>query len=240
MKLAGMLIVKEKERGLVAAYIADLQKYLDIIPYIAFTDTDKKKKLNISDLGAHRQQLLSQIKEPWVLMLDIDERISEELAQEIKQALVKVNPQISGFRIPYQNHFLGRPLIQPAEQYAKVRLFRQDQAHFPSALVHEDVVVTGKIIQLSGKILHYSYRTPFQVFGKFTDYARREASQKFTAGERVTIKKMILYGPHMFYARFYRSGGHQDGWHGLILSLLFAYMEQLTYILLAWYKLRRM
>jgi hypothetical protein len=98
--------------------------------------------------------------------------------------------------------------------------------------IHEEVVVRGKIGKLTGVIHHYSYRTPWQVLTKFTRYAWLVATEKQKAGERVTLKKLFLYGPHMFWARCIEEEGWRDGWRGVILAKYFGYMEGLTYWLL--------
>ena len=42
-----------------------------------------------------------------------------------------------------------------------------------------------------------------------------------------------MYPPHMFYARFIKDGGYKDGFSRVPLDLGFAYMELVTYLVLA-------
>ena len=71
------------------------------------------------------------------------------------------------------------------------------------------------------------------MYKKFTAYAFWEAKDKFKSGERSSLKKLILYPVHMFWARFIKDKGYKDGYFRIPLDLGFAYMEFLTYASLA-------
>ena len=193
-------------------------------------------------LGERKQGLIEKAKGDWILILDADERVSKELKKEIKEILSERLPRspqrrgprndnCNGYRIPYQNFVFGKPVYFGGENYAKVRLFRLGKGRVSLEPLHEEVTVEGKIGRLEGKILHHSYRTPVQLFIKFTNYARISAGEKRRARESVTLRKLFFYGPHMFWARFIKEKGYRDGFHGFILAFAFAYMESLTY----WY-----
>jgi glycosyltransferase involved in cell wall biosynthesis len=200
--------------------------------------------------GERKQNLVEKAKGDWILVLDADERVSSELIYEIrritnhhkimhvhKNVIEKNGSPVVAYRIPYQNYVFGRPVYYGGEKYAKVRLFRRGRARISPEAVHEEVVMKkGAVGELKGKIHHHSYRTPTQLFRKFTSYAWIAARQKSKAGERATFQKLFLYGPHMFWVRFINDRGYRDGWRGLVLALAFAYMETLTYWILLWRK----
>ena len=191
------------------------------------------------NLGKKRAFGLQKVKTDWVLVLDADEIVSKELRNEITELL---NGSIAekGFRIPYQNHFLGRPMNHGGEDYKMLRLFKSDSVVIDGALVHEGFQLkSGKVGELKNKIFHYSYRSIPQMFRKFTDYAIREAKQKAAKGERSSIKKIFLYPPHMFWARFVEDKGYKDGIFRIPLDIGFAYMEFVTYLILLFYSRRR-
>lgn len=185
---------------------------------------------NGRNLGQRKNALVKKARGEWVLILDTDERVSTDLLLEIKRVIKKNKKDIHGYRIPYQNHIFGKPVYFGGEQYSKVRLLRKKFGRVNPVALHEEIEITGKIGELKGKILHYSYRTPWQVFKKFTNYAYLAAKEKH--GESVSIKKLFLYGPHMVWARLIKEQGYKDGWRGLFLALAFGYMEILTYWIL--------
>ncbi|OGK16345.1 hypothetical protein A2690_01155 [Candidatus Roizmanbacteria bacterium RIFCSPHIGHO2_01_FULL_39_12b] len=198
------------------------------------------KILNYSgrNLGKQRILGLKNVKTEWILVLDADERLSKELQNEIKEILSK-KTKYDGFFIPYQNHFLGKPINYGGEDYSMIRLFKKDKIVISPDLVHEGFSIpNGNIGKLEGKILHYSYRSLSQTFSKFHDYALREAQQKFVKKERSNLKKIFMYPPHMFWARFIKDKGYKDSAFRIPLDLGFAYMEFMTYLILAFKNLR--
>ncbi len=189
-------------------------------------------------LGVRKYRLIRRAKTEWVLLLDTDEIASPKLVTEI-QHILKTSPNdVHGYEIPYQNYVFGKPVYYGGERYSKVRLFRRKYGAVTPVPIHEEVVVTGGIGKLTGVIHHYSYRSIWQVLSKFTRYAWLVSAEKRTANEPVSIKKLFLYGPHMFWARYIGDEGYRDGWRGFVLALLFGYMESETYWMLLWRTLR--
>ena len=77
------------------------------------------------------------------------------------------------------------------------------------------------------------------MYGKFTDYALREAKIKKEKGERTSLRKIFFHPAHMFWARFVEDEGYKDGLFRIPLDLGFAYMEFLTYITLPFISLKK-
>jgi len=172
----------------------------------------------------------------WILSLDSDEKLSEDLIKEIKITIDR--PLFSGYLIPYQNHFLDQKINYGGEAYLQLRLFKKNAVIINADLLHEHFVLKKRfsLDKLNNKILHYSYRSLWQVFKKFTIYAKLDAKKRKNSGEKTSFKKIFLYPPHMFWARFIKDKGYQDGLFRLPLDLGFAYLEFLTYFLMIFYK----
>lgn len=192
-------------------------------------------------LGVRKQELVEKAKGDWILVLDADERVSGELAKEIKRIIrgssTSLGTAVAAYRIPYQNYVFGRPVYYGGEKYAKVRLFRKGFARISPESLHEEIIVKdGKVGELKGVIHHHSYRSPWKLFFKFTRYAwiaaRMEIASPSERSRNDTFQKLFLYGPHMFWVRFIKEKGYRDGWRGLVLALAFGYMEGLTYWLM--------
>jgi Glycosyltransferases involved in cell wall biogenesis len=194
------------------------------------------------DFGKQKAYGLKKCQNKWILVLDSDEFLSPALKQEIALLFkTKKSDDYAGFLIPFQNHFLGRKVNYGGENYKKLIFFKKDAVEIRPALVHEKFEIKkGKIGELKNKVYHYSYRSLWQMFKKFTDYGLREAKQKLEKNEKITLKKLFLYAPHMFYARFIKDKGYKDGLFRIPLDLGFAYMEFLTYWWLLIFKLKRL
>ena len=201
-------------------------EYLGAQVLIGYAGTD-----TIS-LGERKNVLIEQAANDWILLLDTDEVISPQLSKEIEEIMMKSPDDINGYLIPYENYAFGKPVKFGGERYSKVRLFRKLYGSVVKVPVHEEIIIKGNVGKLTGIIRHYSYRSLDQVFTKFTKYAWQMAGEKFKAREKVTLKKLFLYGPHMVWARVIKDEGWRDGWRGILIALCFGYMESLMYWLL--------
>ncbi len=187
-----------------------------------------------ADIGKQRIFGLSKATGKWVLILDCDEIVSERLMKEIKSKIDNTKIKINGYYISYQNFFLNKPLQYGGEDYKMLRLFRRIKLNIEPSLVHNKIEIKDeKVGYLRGKIFHHSYRSIPQTFAKFTDYGIRMAKEKYLSGEKSSLKKVFLYPIHMFWARFIKDKGFEDGLFRIPLDLGFAYMEFVTYFALA-------
>ena len=190
-------------------------------------------KAKKNHLGTNKAKALALATGYLVLSLDSDEIVSTLLVRTIR--LLKRRKNIAdGYIIPFRNHYLGKRLRYGGENYSMIRLGKRKKLRFKMASVHECLEVDSKKIEkISAPILHYSYRSLSQLFGKFTNYALSEAREKSKVGERSSLKKIFLYPIHMFWARFIKDKGYKDGLIRVPLDIGFAYMEFLTYATLA-------
>src|SRR5579864_5065078 len=104
----------------------------------------------------------------WILLLDADEILTPELAEEIQQALH--NPLCDGYYIALRMHFLGRVLRHSNASFYKLSLFRRGKGRFECRLkeqdesmcdmeVHEHVVVEGQTAKLQNPRVHRNLDT---------------------------------------------------------------------------------
>lgn len=183
--------------------------------------------------GSQRSFALKKSKARWILAIDADEVISSRLKKEILKSIK--NPIYSGFKIPVQSHFKNKPLNYGGENYHKMILFRKDKGFSTNDEIHAVYKVTDNNVgTLKNKLDHYSYRSLIQLFSKFTGYAIREAKKKKSLGERTSLRKILFYPPHLFWARFVKDKGYKDGFSRLPVDIAFFYLEFLTYTLMLW------
>ena len=112
---------------------------------------------SLNDLGQQRAYGLSKVKNEWVLILDSDEVISDSLKKEIIKLLKSKFAKSEGYLIPFQNHFLGRPVNYGGENYKMLRLFKKKSVTIGKSLVHES---------FSENMLEYPQYTRPEVFNK--------------------------------------------------------------------------
>lgn len=245
-RLSVLMITKNAAETLEKS-LASVKKITDEIIIIDSKSTDRTVGIaknylakvyvrEFSDIGKQRRFGLDKVSHDWILVLDSDEIVSEKLMKEIKSKIENKKIKINGYYIPYQNFYLNKPLQYGGENYMMLRLFRKNCANIIPSLIHEHFKLSkGKSGRLKGKIFHHSYRSLPQIFIKFTDYGIRMAKEKFLSGEKSSFKKIFIYPIHMFWARFIKDKGYEDGLFRIPLDLGFAYMEFLTYFLLFFY-----
>ena len=120
----------------------------------------------------------------WILLLDADEVLPPELAQEIGQAVRK--SQVDGYYIALQMHFLGRLLRRSGATFEKLSLFRRGKGHYECRLreqdrsmadmeIHEHVVVAGPTAHLTAKLVHHNFDSLSSYILKHNEYSNWEA-----------------------------------------------------------------
>ena len=168
----------------------------------------------------------------WVLFVDADERITDVLAEEIRQKILL--PEYAGWRLPRHNYIFG-VLTKGAGWYPdyQTRLLRVGQAQYDrERTVHEVVKLYGAEGTLRNPIIHYNYRDLAHFNAKQENYANYEAQSLFAQGVRPRRHSFILQPLRQFHWRFVTLRGYHDRWHGLRLSLLMARYEYRKFQLL--------
>ena len=156
----------------------------------------------------------------WILSLDADEAVSEQLAEEIKQ-VIQSDGDYDGYTMPRKTNFLGR-WINHCGWYPDriLRLFRKSQGQFDQAYVHERVEVDGRVGKLNADLLHYSYPTLDSYFSKFNRYTTMGAEKAFRQGRRANWFDILVRPPASFVKHYVSKQGFRDGMEGFIISVL--------------------
>jgi glycosyltransferase involved in cell wall biosynthesis len=173
-------------------------------------------------IGAARNKGIERAKSKWIFVLDADERCTPELSEEIRRVVAEPG-NISAFRIPRRNFFLGKEIRYGGWGSDKpIRLFKRD-LRYNTNLVHEHVDVTeGATGEVRDRLLHYTYASLDQYFEKFDRYSRWWAEQNFAKGRRGSAAAVLFKPPARFVAMYLFKGGFRDGARGLVLACLAA------------------
>lgn len=181
------------------------------------------------DYASHRNAALEAVSTDWVLFVDVDERITPELAAEVQAVIA--NPQAAGYGIPRYNYIFGvRTRYTGWYPDYQTRLLDRRRAHYdPARPVHEVVILDGEQGYLEQAMIHYNYRDLQHFIAKQRRYAAIDAGILFEQGVRPRPHNFILQPLRQFRWRFIELEGYRDGLHGLRLSLLMAWYEWLKY-----------
>lgn len=186
-------------------------------------------------LNVNKNFGFSKASGDWILNLDSDERVTPELAREIKERIknckLKIESCADGYWVPRKNIIFGK-WIEHTGWYPdpQLRLFRRGKGKFPEQHVHEMVKVEGEVGRLNEHILHYNYDSISQFMQKLgTIYGPNEADQLIKKGYVFNWKDAIRFPFKEFLSRFFAREGYRDGFHGLMLSLLMSFYHFIVF-----------
>jgi glycosyltransferase involved in cell wall biosynthesis len=174
--------------------------------------------------GNFKNWAIPQATHEWVMILDSDERVTPELADEIN-TLLTVGPKQDGYEIYRANYFLGHRIRYAGWGADKVlRLFRRDLGRYQGESDHAEVeITTGRVGRLKQRIEHYTYWSYDQYFRKLQRYSVQGAQNKLAAGKHVNFWEMAIAPPLRFLHCYLFRLGFLDGLAGLQISMLTGY-----------------
>ena len=160
----------------------------------------------------------------WVLSLDADEELSEELAAEISALAGRTPPNLAGYRFPRRARYLGA-WIRHSGWYpdAKVRLYDRRRAKWVGDFVHESVRTDGLVGSLSGDLLHHTcndFSDHVQTVNRYTTLA---AQQLAAEGRTAPFWRLALGPPWAFVRSFIVKLGFLDGGRGFLIASMAAF-----------------
>jgi len=168
--------------------------------------------------GAQKGFALSIATGDWVLSIDADERVTSELAQEIRNAVA--GGAVDCYELPRRSAFCGRLMNHSgwSPDYV-LRLFRRDKAYFSGDLVHERVVCDGTMARLNAPLMHDPVRRLEDALSRMDRYSTAGAEQLLAAGKRVSFTSGIFHGLWTFFRTYVLRAGFLDGREGFLLAV---------------------
>jgi glycosyltransferase involved in cell wall biosynthesis len=186
--------------------------------------------------GPQKQKALELATGDWILSIDADEVVTDDLKSEIL-AVIKKNNGTSGYYIPRLSYFLGQP-IKHCGWYPDfiLRLFKRNHGKFSPNKVHEYVIVDGQTERLSSHFLHFSYENLHQVVDKFNTYssigADKLVSTNSAGGLAVAIVRAFLAFTKVYIVKL----GLLDGRRGFMIAVTSAETAYYKYLKLYFQK----
>ena len=199
-----------------------------------YTDKVFTQKNNPTAIDLQKNFGFEKATNEWILSIDADEEVSNELAEEIRHIL-NAKPSsmasINGFWIPRKNFMFGKWIKENTGWYPdyQLRLFRKGQGKYVSKTVHKDLFVEGETEKLKEHIIHHNYDSIEQYVKKILNYAPNEAEEYLRNGYKFSYFDVIRFPLNDFMAWFFARKGYKDGFHGLVLALMQAFYHFLVF-----------
>ena len=165
----------------------------------------------------------SKATSEWILNLDADEEVTDELKIEIAERLGSEN-DIHGYWIPRKNIIFGKWITHglwwPDKQ---LRLFRKDDGTFPCVHIHEYVEVNVKTADLKNPYIHHNYDSVSQYLTKLERCTTSEAEALVDSRYHLSWYDAVRFPASDFIKIYFAQEGYKDGLHGLVLALFQAF-----------------
>jgi len=179
--------------------------------------------------AVQRNFALSVCRNDWVLMIDVDERVSSALAQEIQLAFAEGEPKdIVGYSIPTKHYFWGK-WMRGWYPDRHVRLFRKSRGKYPNRQVHEAIQLNGQSACFKMPLYHYSFDNLSHMVDKWNRYSSLAAQEAKSGKIQFSQIKLFINPLNAFVKMYIVKGGFRDGTAGLVFCSTYAFYVFLKY-----------
>lgn len=178
--------------------------------------------------GPQRSAGLPHCTHEWVLNLDADERLDEDMVAAIG-ALKVEEADCDAYEFRRKN-YLGSRWIRYADWYPDYvrRLFNKTRTDFKPVKVHSKIE-SEKSIKLNAHVIHYTYDSLEQMTAKLNSYSSWSAQELVKRNKKVSSLAPFLHGTFSFVKFYFIKLGFLEGLDGLTICLVKSVASYLKY-----------
>lgn len=163
---------------------------------------------------------IPQAKHPWIVLLDADEMVSENLAAEIKEIL-RTRPKQTAFWVRRTNFFLGKKVRFCGWQNDRVvRVFYRDYHRYENKMVHAEIEHAKPFGSLNSTIIHHTTSNLEHYTKKIERYAHYAAQTYIKKNKNIGLFNLYIKPTFKFLNSYILRGGILDGKTGWIICKL--------------------
>lgn len=247
INLSVAMITRNEERDLPRTLDA-VRKIADEIVIVDSGSTDRTVEIAESfgakvyteewkGFGLQKNSAMDKCTGRWILFIDADEEVSDELREEIRA--IVTNDTHSGakvYRLRFTSYCFGRAIRHGGwSGFYRVRLFERDSGRYDGRIVHENFETDCEIGSLKGELRHYTYHDLDDYLEKFNDYTTKSAQHYFETNKRRSMFSAYAGACFNFFKSYFLRLGFLDGAEGFMLAKLTSMGVLVKYV-----KLRQM
>ena len=164
-----------------------------------------------------KNSLIPKCTQDWILFLDADEVVNDELKAAIVKAIASGNAQ--AYEMNRLTFYLGKLLKHAWQPNYRLRLVRRAaNPKWVGEIVHESLACDDAVARLPGYIIHYSYRDVNDHFERTIRYAKMSAQSYIKRGKKPSLAKIIFSPVFSFIKLYFIKLGFLDGRAGYIAA----------------------
>lgn len=245
-KLSVLVITFNEERN-IERCLDSVKDIADEIVVVDSFSTDRTEEICINfNVRFIKQKFLGYIEQKnfalkhasfdYVLSLDADEALSEELKASIKEE--KEEFAHNGYIMNRLTNYCGK-WIKHSGWYPdrKLRLFKKNTGKWGGVNPHDKFIQNTKIkpINIKGDLLHYSYYSIEEHVNQINKFSTIKARELYKSGKKFNFLRMLSSSFAKFIKHYFIKSGFLDGWSGFIISINSAHSTFLKYVKLRQY-----
>ena len=197
-----------------------------------YTDKIFSRKMDLE--GKQRNFGVAKAKNDWVMMLDCDERPTEELKKEIETVLAKEKGECAAYWVPQINYLGEVQLSYGGWANPHVRLYNKNYVKWSEAaydVVHPGIHIAPgcKGGNLKEALIHYNFANIEDFISKVNRQSTLEAVKWHLDGRKMTLGKALWRTIDRFFRRYIGKKGYKDGYYGFIAAVLSGFYQLAAY-----------
>ncbi len=244
--ITGVVITLNESKNIVEC-IQSLQQVCSEIVVVDSNSTDNTRELAES-LGAkvviqsylgdgiQKNVGLAHTENNWILSIDADERLTDEMVSAIKQLDLSSTPHDAfAFR---RRNYIGSRWIKQCGWYPDfcIRLYDKSQTRFAEVKQHAAVQAKNPE-RINADLIHYSFENLGQLFAKpGRNFSGRAAKIMYKKGKKANSFSPFLHGLNAFIRKYFFQKGFLGGVDGMTVALSSAVNSYLKYAKLLEYQ----
>lgn len=181
--------------------------------------------------GRRRNTGIDACAGDWLLEVDADERVSAELAEEIRAVIADARPGY--FMLPYHNYIGGR-LVRHGwgaswGVSATARLFSRGAKRWGDQRIHPRVTLSGAKRWLAAPMEHYIDDDISDMIRRLDRYSSARARDLRDSGEIGGLLNNIRRLFSRFFKCYVMRRGYREGGYGFLIALFAGLYPLLSY-----------
>ena len=182
--------------------------------------------------GAQKNAGTALASYDYILFLDADEFLSEELCKSIREEK-EAGFSYDAYSMNRLNNYCGQ-WIRHGSWYPdkKLRIIHRQRGVWNLDIVHEtlETAAGASISHLKGDLLHNTYSNFDEHIEKNNRYSRLSALLLYQKGKRTQGFKIVFNPFWAFFTSYFLRAGFLDGFYGFVIAINIAHLTFLKYI----------
>lgn len=181
--------------------------------------------------GAQKALGASLAKTDWILSLDADERVTAEMAAEIRASLPNLDPSFA-YSFPRRSYVWNRWIQHGGwSPDRQIRLFQRTFSNWDASPIHEKVVAK-QVLPLNSSIDHFVFRDLAHQIETNNRYSGLLAAKDHAEGKTFSVAKLVIKPWVKFIENYFLKAGFLDGLPGFVIAVNSAHST-----FLRWFKI---